>query len=204
MARGQSKEEVATRNNQFSLLLSLLRKLIELVAVIGLLMGATPARAGEPLITEYQVKALFLLNFVKYVDWPSSAFAQAETPMIIGVFGTGEIEGDLSKSVKNKSINGREIVMRRIGKAEDFDRCHILFISHSEKRHLGEIFNKIKTLPVLTVGESEQFIEKGGIINFVKKEGKVRLEINADSALHSGLQISSKLLNVADVVKGKQ
>ena len=123
--------------------------------------------------------------------------------MVIGVLGEGKFGGDLAKTVEGKSVQCRPILVRQIQTPEDSGKCHILFIGSSEKAGLVEILNRIKTKPVLTVGETDQFMEQGGVINFVKKEGKVRLEINLEAARQAKLEISSKLLSVADVVKGK-
>jgi len=166
------------------------------------LLAALDAHAG-PSVTEYQVKAVFLLNFAKYVDWPAEAFATATTPIVIGVLGEDNFKGDLEGAVKGRSIGGRTIVTRHVTADDEVDSCHILFISSSERLRLGEILGKTKTLPILTVGECDQFTEKGGIINFTLKEGKVRLEIELNAARQSRLRISSRLLSVADVVIGK-
>lgn len=162
-----------------------------------------PAPAAETSLTEYQVKALFLLNFTKYVDWPVGAFADGAAPITIGLCGENKFGDDLQKALAGKTVSGRAIVIRQIEKPEDFSRCHILFLSASEKKRAAEILAQLKDLPVLTVGEFEQFTDDGGVINFTKKEGNVRLEINLPAAQRAHLQISSKLLSVADVVKGK-
>ena len=174
-----------------------------LIACLGLVFITGHVAGDEVSMPEYQVKALFLLNFIKYVDWPQGSFADAGTPVIIGVYGEDRFGDALKKAVQGKIISGRRIIVQSLGKSDATAKCNILFISDSEKTHLGEILNKIKGLPVLTVGESGLFLEQGGIINFVNKEGKIRLEINLDSARQANLQISSKLLSVADVVKGK-
>jgi hypothetical protein len=143
------------------------------------------------------------LNFTKYVDWPSVSFAGTNTPIIIGLCGGDKFGDALKKAVEGKTVSGRRIIIQPIEKDDDSGKCHILFISDSDKKHLSVILDKIKALPVLTVGETDQFMEQGGVINFVKKEGKIRLAINLDAARQAKLEISSKLLNVADVVKGK-
>jgi hypothetical protein len=204
MVYGKFNKEVWTRNNLFSRTRRFFKNAARLMVALFLLIGATGNTGAETSLPEYQVKALFLLNFVKYVDWPVEAFPDASASIVIGVLGENTIGEELDNAVKDKNINGRKIVIHRIAHVENLNQCHILFISNSEKKHLNEIFAKTKTRPVLTVGETEHFAQQGGIINFVKKEGKVRLEINADSAVQSGLQISSKLLNVADVVRGRQ
>jgi hypothetical protein len=182
---------------------NLLKKTISLVAFCGLLFRAVNAAGAEPSMTEYQVKALFLLNFTKYVDWPTTAFAETNSPIVIGLYGENRFGDALTKVVADKTISGRQIIVQPIEKDGDLGKCQMLFISDSEKNHLGEILDKIKTLPVLTVGETDQFMERGGVINFVKKAGKIRLEINLAAARQAKLGISSKLLGVADTVKGK-
>ena len=152
---------------------------------------------------ESQVKALFLFNFAKYVDWPPAVFHGTNAPIIIGLSGEDRFGDVLKKMVEGKRVSGRQILIQPIEKDGDLGKCQILFISDSEKNRLSEILDKIKTLPVLTVGETDQFVELGGVINFVKKEGKVRLEINLEAARQARLEISAQLLRVADVVKGQ-
>lgn len=204
MINGVINEEIQPRNTLFSRSQCFLKRAVPLALLLSLFLGTNRGTAVDKPLSEYQIKALFLFNFAKYVAWPTDTFANDKTPLVIGVLGENKIGDGLNESVKGKQVNGREIVIRRFEIEHALDTCHILFISVSEKKHLREIFLKTKAVPVLTVGETEQFIHQGGIINFVKKEDKVRLEINADSAAQSKLQISSKLLNVADVVKGRK
>jgi hypothetical protein len=158
---------------------------------------------GESPATEYQVKALFLFNFAKYVDWPAAAFTNAAVPITIGVIGTDPFGDYLQNAVAGKAINGRPFVIQHLAADVDLSGCQILFISDSEASRMGGILDKAGALPILTVGEDEEFAQKNGIINFVLKDGKVRLEINLTAARKAGLTMSSKLLAVADVVKGR-
>jgi hypothetical protein len=203
MLAGNSNERVQTRDSIFPRAYCMIGRAIALVALLGLLLGSNRGAGGEISLTEYQVKSLFLVNFAKYVEWPSAAFAATNTPIVIGVIGEGKFGDELAKTVEGKSVGGRPLLIRQIPTPEDLDKCHILFIGSSEKTGLVEILSRIKTKPVLTVGETDHFMEQGGVINFVKKEGKIRLEINLDAARQAKLQISPKLSNVADVVKGK-
>lgn len=180
-----------------------LRPILLLLALVGWVAAATQTRGAEASLSEYQVKALFLVNFAKYVEWPATAFAGASAPIIVGVVGENNFGPHLEKAIDGKNVSGRAIQILSIDKDEDMARCHILFVSASEKRHLGEILNKVKALPVLTVGEAEPFLTQGGVINFTKKEGKVRLQIDLEAARKAKLQLSSKLLSVADSVTGK-
>jgi len=150
---------------------------------------------AETSMSEYQVKGLFLLNFAKYVDWPGDS----PGPITIGILGEDHFGDNLKKLVEGKSINGHTIVIRHLSSIEDLDGCSILFVSSSEDSRLDRILVKTGTLPILTVGENESFLDKGGVINFALKEGTIHLEINLKAARQVKLQISSKLLSVADV-----
>jgi hypothetical protein len=173
------------------------------LAFLGLVLGVADSFAQAPAFTEYQVKALFLLNFAKYVEWPAEAFADATTPIAIGVVGEDPFDGRLEKAVMGKSVGGRAIVIRKVSNDDDLPKCHILYISILEKKRLAAVLAKVKATPVLTVGESEHFAQEGGVISFVKKDEKIRLEIDLNAARQARLQLSSKLLSVADVVRGK-
>jgi hypothetical protein len=183
-----------------------LRPALLALAVFCVSFWANNAPSSEtPTLTEYQVKALFLFNFAKYVDWPAEAFASDSdtTPITIGIVGENKFGSDLKNLVAGKSIGGRNIVIRQITTEDDCSKCHILFISGSAKQHWKAILALVKNKPVLTVGETPEFLEEGGIINFIKIDARIRLKINLDAARQAQLQISSKLLSVADIVRGK-
>ena len=159
--------------------------------------------AGTPAASEAQVKAVFLFNFAKYVEWPAAAFSNAAAPITIGVMGTDPFGDNLQRVVAGKTVNGRPFVIKHLASDSDLSGCQILYISASEAPRMGGILDKASALPILTAGEGEQFARNGGIINFVPKNGNVRLEIDLKAAKKAGLTISSRLLAVADVVKGK-
>jgi len=152
-------------------------------------------------MSEYQAKALFILNFVKYVDWPVTATPEEIRPIVIGILGDDHFNDNLTHAVEGKSIKGRDIRIEHFSAGDDLSGCTILFISSSENSQLNEILNKTGRLPILTVGEAESFLQNGCIVNFMLKEGKIRLAINLKAAQKANFQISSKLLSVADVVK---
>jgi len=195
--------QLATDKMKMNFALNILRKAIGLLTLAASLVAAERSLGADAAYTEYQVKALFLYNFSKYVDWPASTFSQTDTPITIGVLGENRFGNDLEKAVAGKTVGGRKIVVQMVGMEADWSKCNILFISSSENRHLVEILDKVKTLPVLTVGESSQFVQDGGIINFMKKADTVRLEVDLNAAQLAKLQISSKLLKVADTIHGK-
>lgn len=177
-------------------------KLLPFALAWGLLFATIcgrVARAGEA--PEYQVKAAFLYNFAKFVDWPAAAFASENSPFVIGVLGDDPFGSVLDKTVDNKSVHERKIVVRRYKKVDEAKACHILFISRSEKKQVAKDLERLDKSSTLTVGDMEQFLQQGGMVNFIIEDKKVRLEINPDAAERANLKISSKLLQVAHIVK---
>jgi hypothetical protein len=172
-----------------------------LLVLLALGRGATLAQL--PSASEYEVKAAFLYNFAKFVDWPPAAFADQRSAMVIGVLGDDPFGVDLDRAVEDKTVNGRPLVVRRFKRLEDLTACHILFISASESGRLAHILDLLRKSSVLTVDESDQFVHLGGIINFTIRENKVHFVINAEAAQQAGLKISSKLFKVADAVLGQ-
>jgi len=149
---------------------------------------------------EYEIKAAFLYNFAKFVEWPAKPLADTSATIIIGVLGEDPFGGAL-ETIKGKTIEGRQVATKRFKSVRDLEVSHILFISSSEKERLGEIMKVLKDRSVLTVSEMAGFVEAGGTINFIIEGNKVRFEINAVNAERAGLRLSSRLLSVAKVVK---
>jgi hypothetical protein len=164
------------------------------------LATATPAGAQMASPGEYQIKAVFLFNFVQFVDWPAAAFPDAQTPLVIGVLGKDPFESTLDEAVRGETVHSRHLVVRRFSNIEDVKDCHVLFISRSESAHLDRILSSLKGRTILTVGDVDGFSEQGGMIRFVTEKNKVRFRINLESAKAAGLTISSKLLRPAEIV----
>jgi hypothetical protein len=162
------------------------------------LLPAVDGSAQEQPPLEYQVKAAFLFNFAKFVEWPPAAFADAKSPIVIGILGDNPFGEDLAKTVRDKTVNNRPITIKKEFRSlADATNCHILFISTSEKQRLPEIFKGLREASVLTVGETDGFTEAGGMINFVAEGKKIRFQIKDATAKGAGLKISSKLLSLA-------
>jgi hypothetical protein len=166
------------------------------LSLVGLLAVAG-GRAQESPPTEYQLKAAFLLNFAKFVEWPPAAFAKATSPIVLGVLGENPFGNVLEQTIRGKTINNRPLVSRVFSSSAEATNCHILFISASEKARLPEILATLRTASMLTVGETDRFTESGGMINFVRQGNKTRFQINEAAAKNVGLKISSKLLSLA-------
>ena len=156
------------------------------------LLGAQPAALpGDGM--EYQVKAAFLFNFLKFVEWPPSA---PDTPWVIGVLGHDPFGETLDLTVRGKIVNGRKVDVRRYDKASDVRDCNILFIGRDDYERTG-----IPAQPgMLTVGESSGFLKAGGAITFYIEDNRVRFEIRQASARSAGLHVSSQLLKLGRVL----
>jgi hypothetical protein len=152
---------------------------------------------------DYEVKAAFLVNFPKYVEWPADASADTNKPIIVACLGESKVSDALRKIIQSRPPNGRAIVARVIATEDESAGCHILFIGDAERRRLPAVLEKLKGESVLVIGESEGFLDKGGIINLALRDRKVRVDVNLDAAREANLKIRSQLLGVADVVKGK-
>jgi hypothetical protein len=157
----------------------------------------TTSRAQETQPSEYQLKSAFLFNFAKFVEWPPEAFSSSTAPLVFGVLGENPFGEHLENTVRNKTINGRKIVVKTVTSPDEAKTCHILFISTSERRRLREILEALRSSSVLTVGEMDRFIEAGGMINFVLENNKIRFQISDQAARNARLKISSKLLSLA-------
>jgi YfiR/HmsC-like len=155
----------------------------------------------SPRAAEYQVKAVFLFNFVQFVDWPAPAARDSQLPVIIGILGNDPFGPFLDETVRGERLGSRPIQLRRFRQIADIEECNVLFISQSESERLPEILSVLKTRPVLTVSDGDAFAEQGGMIQFVTDKSRIRLRINLDAAQAANVTISSKLLRVAEIVR---
>lgn len=164
-------------------------------------MAGVFSQASAHEFSEYQVKAAFLYNFTKFVDWPPQPADNHGTPFAMCVVGEDPFHGVLENIVEGKSVNGQVLAVRHIKKVEDAQGCRIAFISSSEKDRLRPILNALRGAGVLTVGDTKGFAEMGGVINFTLVDNRVHFEINLEAAKVQGLKISSRLLRLAQVVR---
>lgn len=167
-----------------------------LIALALLLSGPIGARAES----EAGIKAAYLLNFAKFVDWPASAFSSAKAPMVIGIVGREAVGEELIRVGGGVTAGGRSIEVRRIV-AGDTRECHLVFTPDSERG--DAVIAVAQGYPVLVVGEGEGFARRGGALGFVKEGGTVRFDANPKAAARNGLNVSAKLLRVARAVIDK-
>jgi len=171
------------------------------LAALLLAAGGGIAAAPAPVTPEYQIKAVFLFNFGQFVDWPPQTFPRAQSPLVIGILGSDPFDSYLDEVVQGEKVNDHPLVIQRYRRAEDIGSCQILFISRSEAGRLDRVLAGLKGRSILTVGDTEDFARRGGMIRFMTVNNKIRLQINVDAARAAELTISSKLLAPSQIVK---
>jgi hypothetical protein len=174
---------------------SVLIKTVALFFSVAFLAGPFARAQNAP--TEYQIKAAFIYHFAEFVNWPTGAFTDASSPMVIGILGNNDFDGNLQRTINGKTVRGHPLQVRQLASPAEATNCQVLFISKSEKGNLSKILAPLQGNNILTVSETDNFIDAGGMINLVIVEDKVRFQINNDAAKKAGLTISSKLLSLA-------
>jgi YfiR/HmsC-like len=161
------------------------------------------AAISGPTFDEYQVKAAFLYNFAKFVEWPSGTFGSTADSIVICVIGPNPFGSILEHTVQDKKIGERAFVVLRLVDTKQAGRCQILFIGAGESKGTRAFLEPLTGAAILTVGESDDFTALGGIVRFRLDGPRVRIQIALDTAERSRLRISSKLLGLAEIVKKK-
>lgn len=162
-------------------------------------LGPIGSAFAQPPPLEYQVKAAFLYQFFKFVEWPPQAFHATNKIICVGVVNGGPITSAL-QSVEGKVAKGRPVAVKRFKEPQELEFCHILFISSEMEDRLAEILERLKGTSTLTVSDIDGFARRGGMINFILVDNKIQLEINVENAEKANLQISSHLLRLARIV----
>jgi hypothetical protein len=157
-------------------------------------------RAADAKSKEYQLKAAFIYNFAKFVQWPAQSFTAADSPIIIGVYGSNPFGNELLNTVKGRKINGRGIQVRSVNSAAAARQTHLLFVSTKEVGNFSSARNSIGH-GILVVGESQSISNQGGTIIFNLVGDKLRFEINMAVADRSGLKISAQLQKLASAIR---
>lgn len=151
--------------------------------------AATSQRSAD----EYSLKAAFLYNLAKFLDWPPEKFQQEDSPLVIGVDGDGAFER-FSAVVKDKMIAKHRVEVRLVKNHADIKDCHILFLTRTQSEPIEERLNLANKTAILTVGETDKFLDSGGMIRFYLEGDNLRLEIDNDSVHQAGLSIKANAL----------
>jgi YfiR/HmsC-like len=169
-----------------------------LAGVLSVCFPLAWAQASAP--GEYQLKAAFLFNFAKFIDWPAASFSGQEASFSICILGVDPFGRSMDDLLQGKMIANRRVSVERSRQVADVRHCQVVFVSSSEKARVKEILDGLKGTNVLVVGETDGFAEAGGAIQFAIEDNHVRFLINTDAADRAGLKVSSNLLSLAHVV----
>ncbi len=156
-------------------------------------IGHSPAQV----VSDYQVKAAYIYTFAKFVEWPSESLPNAASPVRFCILNDRSFGFELDRIVKGKSIAGRSIEVAQVQDGLQARTCHVLFINSAQERQTRRVIELLRGTSVLTVGESGDFLEAGGVINFVLEDDRVLFQVNHKAANAAKLYISSRLLSVA-------
>jgi hypothetical protein len=157
------------------------------------------AATAQVKIRDYQLEAVYLFNFTQFIDWPPGATDDTR-PFAICILGEDPFGRYLDDTVRGETRSNRPLSVARYRRVDDVADCQVLFISRSESSQLDAIVQRLHGQSVLTVSDSDDFVQRGGAIGFVPQDGRIRLHINLRAAKAAGLTISSKLLRVAESV----
>jgi hypothetical protein len=169
--------------------------------LLALLLFHLAVGAHAQTSREDQIKAAFIYNFTKFIEWPAQSFTDGNAAIVIGVLGDSPMAGVLDDVVRGRKVNGRPITVRRIRSAAEAASAHVIFVSATDISYWTQVQAAIETSPIVTVGESPSFIQSGGTINLVVQGDKLRFEINMTAAERSGVKISAQLQKLAAAVQ---
>jgi len=191
------------------------QKTVFCAIITAFVMTITPSlRAEDESSQEYKVKAAFLYNFIKFVDWPNEKMGEPNQPIVLGIIGKDPF-GNAFEPVKDKQIKDRKVVVKRLKSVAELKKlgqsaeeelarlidaakkCRLVFVCSSEQEYLNDIIDPLKEHPILTVGDAKDFLHAGGIVNFVMIDNKVRFEISDAAAKRARLKLRSQLLRLA-------
>jgi len=171
-------------------------------ALLATTLSAPPTCAGGQRDSlEYPVKASLLLNFAKFAEWPAGSVQAVSATVSICVLGPDPFRGVLDATVEGRTVGGRPIEVKLFGQVEGIEACHVLFVASSEAVTLAQVLARIGDSPVLTVGETADFAERGGVIGLFVEDNRARFSVNLGPTGASGLKLSSKLLHLARAVR---
>lgn len=190
---GGSKQAAAVKNRRKAV-----DRRIFWSAVLYLALSVFSTVGAEPFqLTEARLKAAATYGIAKFIHWPENAFPDPEAPVVFAVLGVDPFGSDLEEILKDNTLNGRPVIVRRSRQLKDLLPCHILFISDSEEKRIAEILGAIQGRPILTVADIARFPEHGGILNVIMNGRRVAFEINLSAASRASLTVESRLSKLA-------
>jgi hypothetical protein len=175
---------------------------LKTLRTLGLAAALLLPALAVPAPNEYQVKAVFLFNFARFVDWPALTFVDSNAPFTLCIYGEDPFGGDLDAVVRGEAVAGRPIAVRRLRQQRDFRPCQILYIARNAEGELDQILADLDHRGTLTVSDIDGATKRGVMIRMMTMRGKIRLSVNVEAARAARLTISSNLLRSAEIVDG--
>ena len=170
-------------------------------APVLILLGITFGCAGFAGQPEYQVKAAYVYNFAKFVEWPAS---DSLSNVTVCIYGKDPFEGFLDQAVAGKLVHGLPIVVKRLSAVEEiWDQCQVLFLGSMSGARIQSALSRVQGHSVVTIGESDSFAETGGMIGLVVEHGRIQFDINLAQVAAAHLKISSRLVELGSVVSSQ-
>jgi YfiR/HmsC-like len=168
---------------------------LPLGVALSLLLFSLPVAALNSTASEYHAMANYMANFPSFVEWPAEALPSGKVPLLVCALGDYSFGTSLAESTRRVSVHRLEI--RRVHKSQELSACQILFVSRSEQKRYNQALDAVRGRTILTVGETPEFLDAGGVLSFSSEQGIVQSDVNLDAANKAHLKISSRLLALA-------
>ena len=181
----------------------LLRRTAAAAVLLGLALSGTPYRAdaGPGRVDSREVKAVFLINFLSFAEWPTAKLGPPSARMAIAILGDPPFAAIVGRAAEGRTANGRPIVVQTVETPEQAAGAHLVFIASSQARHLSAALRALTGAPVLTVGDTDGFAQEGVAINLYTFDNRVRIEVNSTAAARAGVRLSANLMRLARIVE---
>jgi len=180
-----------------------LRRVTSVAAFFLLLAGASSSTRAQAAGEEYRIKAAFIFHFAQLVDWPAEKQTSTNDSLVLCTLGEDPFQGMLEGTVEGKAIGSRVLRIRHLGEPQDMRACQIVFLGRAQSKRIPLLVANLHNAPVLTVGETADFLDEGGMIDFLLEDHKLRFEVNLAAAESADLKIGSRLLVLAERVVGE-
>ena len=153
---------------------------------------------------EAQIKAAFVYNFLKFVEWPAQVFQRPDEPLVVGIVGEGPMAEAAERLLAAKLVGAHRLMVRQVNWDEPLSGVHAVLVTERDSKKIRHVLDGVSSRPILSIGEGEEFASSGGVIGLVIEERKVRFDIDMDVAEAAGLKVSSKLLALTRIVHSKK
>jgi YfiR/HmsC-like len=175
-----------------------------LILSLSLILTVPRPASGDLTSREYFLKANFIANFLKFVDWPDTAFSSPSTPLLLCVYGYFPFGTSLAENALKSTVHERRIEVRMVREEQELRLCHVVFVSQEAAKHYNKVLGAVRDASILTIGETPDFLDAGGTVTLFFQAERVQFDVNLRNANQSRIKISSRLLAMARHVVGNE